>query len=151
MKRQTVNPSLGAVTGGNKSLALTREVNLDTLSSDSSEEEIRDSGSSFHSLIVGAMIYIFHILENRSLPGGRINYINMYAPVSHWQVHAYCCHTGLSITTQGRRRFSKSGTTIERLRRSARAEGPSRGRAREREFTPSRKGGSRKFLNLTCL
>ena len=36
------------VTGkNNKSLALTREVNLDTLSSDSSEEEIRDSGRSF--------------------------------------------------------------------------------------------------------
>ena len=30
----------------------TREVNLDTLSSDSSEEEIRDSGRSFQSLIV---------------------------------------------------------------------------------------------------
>ena len=39
-------------------------MNLDTLSSDSSEEEIRDSASSFHSLIVGAVIYIFHILEN---------------------------------------------------------------------------------------
>ena len=64
MKRQTVNPALRAVTGENYSLALTREVNLDTLSSDSSEEEIRDSGSSFHSLIVGAVIYIFHILEN---------------------------------------------------------------------------------------
>ena len=34
------------------SLALTKEVNLDTLSSDSSEEEIRDSGRSFQSLIV---------------------------------------------------------------------------------------------------
>ena len=43
---------------------------------------------------------------------------------------------------QGRRRFSKSGTAIEPLRRSARAEGPSRGRAREGEFPPSRKGGS---------
>ena len=64
MKRQTVNPKPGALTGENKSLALTREVNLDTLSSNSSEEEIRDSGSSFYSLIVGAVIYIFHILEN---------------------------------------------------------------------------------------
>ena len=36
MKRQIDNPSPGAVTGGNQSLALTREVNLDTLSSDSS-------------------------------------------------------------------------------------------------------------------
>ena len=36
MKRQIDNPSPGAVTGGNYSLALTREVNLDTLSSDSS-------------------------------------------------------------------------------------------------------------------
>ena len=39
-------------------LALTREVNLDTLSSDSSEEEIRDSGRSFQSLIVwGKKLY----------------------------------------------------------------------------------------------
>ena len=53
VKRQIDNPSPGAVTGGNQSLALTREVNLDTLSSDSSEEDIRDSGGggSFHSLI----------------------------------------------------------------------------------------------------
>ena len=40
VKRQIDNPSPGAVTGGNSSLALSREVNLDTLSSDSSEEEI---------------------------------------------------------------------------------------------------------------
>ena len=40
MKRQIDNPSPGAVTEGNESLALTREVNLDTISSDSSEEEI---------------------------------------------------------------------------------------------------------------
>ena len=39
VKRQIDNPSPGAVTGG------------DTLSSDSSEEEIRDSGRSFQSLI----------------------------------------------------------------------------------------------------
>ena len=52
VKRQIDNPSPGAVAGGNQSLALTREVNLDTLSSDSSEEEIRDSGRSFQSLIV---------------------------------------------------------------------------------------------------
>ena len=50
VKRQIDNPSPGAVTGG--TLALTREVNVDTLSSDSSEEEIRDSGRSFQSLIV---------------------------------------------------------------------------------------------------
>ena len=52
MKRQIDNPSPGAVTGGNQSLALTREVNLDTLSSDSSAEEIRDAGRSLQSLIV---------------------------------------------------------------------------------------------------
>ena len=52
VKRQIDNPSPGPVTGDNKSLAITREVNLDTLSSDSSEEEIRDSGRSFQSLIV---------------------------------------------------------------------------------------------------
>ena len=52
MKRQIDNPSPGAVTGENESLALIREVNLDTLSSDSSEEEIRDSGRSFQSLTV---------------------------------------------------------------------------------------------------
>ena len=59
VKRQIDNPSPGAVTGGNESLGLTREVNLDTLSSDSSEEEIRDSGRSFQSLIVwGKKLYI---------------------------------------------------------------------------------------------
>ena len=42
VKRQIYNPSPGAVTGGNWSLALTREVNLDTLSSDSSEEGFRE-------------------------------------------------------------------------------------------------------------
>ena len=52
VKRQTDYPSPGAVTGGDYSLALTREVNLDTLSSDSSEEEIRDTGRSFQSLMV---------------------------------------------------------------------------------------------------
>ena len=99
LKSQTVNPSPGAVTGGKLSLALTRELNLDTLSSDSSEEEIRDSGSSFYSLIVRAVIYIFHILENIDhCQGEKLIYINMYAPVSYWQVHAYCCHTGLSIS-----------------------------------------------------
>ena len=45
VKRQTDNPSPGAVTGENYSLAFIREVNLDALSSDCSEEEIRDSGS----------------------------------------------------------------------------------------------------------
>ena len=58
VKCQIDNPSPGAVTEGNKSPALTREVNLDTLSSDSSEEEIRDSGRSFQSLIVwGKKLY----------------------------------------------------------------------------------------------
>ena len=42
VKRQIDNPSPGAVTGGNESLALTREVNLDMLSSDSSEELSND-------------------------------------------------------------------------------------------------------------
>ena len=58
-------------------------------------------------------------------------------------------------TLQGRRRVLKSGAAIERHRRSARAEGTSRGRAREGDELPSRKGfgGSppRKFLNLRCL
>ena len=54
-------------------------MNLDTLSSDSSEVEIRDSGSSFHSLIVGAVIYIFHISENKDhYQGEELIYINMY-------------------------------------------------------------------------
>ena len=43
---------------------------------------------------------------------------------------------------QGRRRVLKSGTAIGRHRRSARAEGRSRRRARERDFSPSRKGCS---------
>ena len=42
MKRQIDNPSPEAVTGRNYALALTREVNLDTLSSDSSEEGFRE-------------------------------------------------------------------------------------------------------------
>ena len=47
------------MTGGNLSLALTREVNIDILSSDRSEEEIRDSGRSFQSLIVwGNKLYL---------------------------------------------------------------------------------------------
>ena len=40
MKRQ--NPSPGDVTGGNKYLALTREVNLDMQSSDTAAEEIKE-------------------------------------------------------------------------------------------------------------
>ena len=52
VKRQIDNPSPGALTGEYQSLALTRDVNLDTLSSDNSEEEIRGSGRSFQSLIV---------------------------------------------------------------------------------------------------
>ena len=42
----------------------------------------------------------------------------------------------LMAISQGRRRFLESGTASERHRRSARAEGPSRGRAREGEFPP---------------
>ena len=49
---------------------------------------------------------------------------------------------GHASICQGRRRFLKSGSTIERHRRSTRAEGPSRARAREGELPPSRKGGS---------
>ena len=41
---------------------------------------------------------------------------------------------------QGRRRVLKSGTAIERLRRSARAEGSSRGRAREEVIPPLVRG-----------
>ena len=44
------------------------------------------------------------------------------------------------LLMQSRRRVLKSGTAIERQRRSARAEGSSRGRAREGDFSPSRKG-----------
>ena len=47
-----------------------------------------------------------------------------------------------SVVGQGRRRFLKSGTAIERRRRSAKAKGPSRGRAREGNYPPCRKRGS---------
>ena len=47
------------------------------------------------------------------------------------------------VRRQGRRRVLKSGTAIERHRHSARAEGTIRGRAREGDFSPSRKGGVR--------
>ena len=83
-------------------------MNLDTLSSDSSEEEIRDSGSSFlFPDSWGSDLYFPYFGKYSSLPGGggggegegrELIYINMYAPVSYWQVHAYCCHTGLSIS-----------------------------------------------------
>ena len=81
-------------------------MNLDTLSSDSSEDEIRDSGSSFlFPDSWGSGLYFPYFGKYSSLPGGggggggggELIYINMYAPVSYWQVHAYCCHTGLSI------------------------------------------------------
>ena len=105
VKRQAVNPSPGAVTGGKLVPSLTREVNLDTLSSDSSEEEIRDSGSSFHSLIVGAVIFIFHILENIDhCQGEELIYINMYAPVSYWQVHI------ITVTTKTSHKMLDAGT-----------------------------------------
>ena len=42
---------------------------------------------------------------------------------------------------QGRHRYLKSGTAIERYRRSARTEGMSGGRTREWGFPTSRKGG----------
>ena len=41
VKRQIENSSPGAVIGGKSFLALTREVNLDTISFDSSDEEIQ--------------------------------------------------------------------------------------------------------------
>ena len=44
------------------------------------------------------------------------------------------------MSNQGRRRYLKNDTAIERRRRSARAEGSSGGRAREGGQTPSRKG-----------
>ena len=71
-------------------------MNLDTLSSDSSEEEIRDSGSSFYSLIVGAVIYIFHILENivHCQGGGGGGKINLY---KHVYMHQF--HIGRSMPT----------------------------------------------------
>ena len=47
-----------------------------------------------------------------------------------------------NMTKQGCRRFLKSGTAIERHGRSARADSPSRGRAREGDLPPSRKAGS---------
>ena len=56
MKRQIDNTTPGEgggdLTGGDLSRALRRKVNLDTKSSDNSAEEIRESGSSFQSLIV---------------------------------------------------------------------------------------------------
>ena len=56
---------------------------------------------------------------------------------------------------QGRRRFLKSGTAIERHRRCARAEGSSGGRAREGVIPPLVRGvqgtSPRNVLNLTCL
>ena len=45
-------------------------------------------------------------------------------------MHVLICQN-VFVINQGRRRFLKSGTAIERLRRSARAEGSSQGRARE--------------------
>ena len=56
VKRQNDNTSPG---DWPRKISPTREVNLDTLSSDSSEEEIRDSGRSFQSLIVwGKKLYV---------------------------------------------------------------------------------------------
>ena len=54
VKGQTGNTTPGGLglTGGDQSRTLTREVNLDTQSSDILAEEIRESGSSFQSLIV---------------------------------------------------------------------------------------------------
>ena len=50
VQRQNDNIAPGTLTGEDKSLALTREVSLDTQSSDISEEVIRESGRSFQSL-----------------------------------------------------------------------------------------------------
>ena len=47
---------------------------------------------------------------------------------------------------KGRRRLLKSGPAIKRQRRFASAEGTSWGGTQEGAFTPSRKGGSGKFL-----
>ena len=58
-------------------------MNLDTLSSDSSEEEIRDSGSSFlFPDSWGSDLYFPYFGKYSSLPGGggKLIYINMYAP-----------------------------------------------------------------------
>ena len=62
----------------------------------------------------------------------------------------------ISIFRQSRRRFLKSGTAIERHRRSVRAEGSSGGRAREGVKPPlvRRVRGippPEIFLNLSCL
>ena len=61
----------------------------------------------------------------------------------------------LLTSIQGCLRILKSDTAIERHRRSPSAEGTSRGRAREGDESPSRKGGGgyppRKFLNFRCL
>ena len=46
------------------------------------------------------------------------------------------CVGGLVQWLQGRRRFLKSGTAIERHRRSARTEGPSRGKGTRGVFFP---------------
>ena len=53
MKCQIDNTVPGGccLTGGDKSRAITREVNLDTQSSDISEEEIRESGRSFQTSV----------------------------------------------------------------------------------------------------
>ena len=52
MTRQIDNTSPGGAPGENQSVALTKDANLDTQSSDISAEEIRESGRSFQSLIV---------------------------------------------------------------------------------------------------
>ena len=81
-------------------------MNLDTLSSDSSVEEIRDSVGSFYALIVGAVIYIFHISENivHCKGGGGIDLYKhvctsfiLAGPcllLPHWSVHI-CTITAL--------------------------------------------------------
>ena len=76
-------------------------MNLDTLSSDSSEEEIRDSGSSFlFPDSWGSDLYFPYFGKYSSLPGGGgLIYINMYAPVSYWQVHAHWSVHICTITT----------------------------------------------------
>ena len=58
--RQIDNHSPGGVTGGKLVLALTRDENFNTQSSDISAEEIRESGRSFQSLMVwGKKLHLY--------------------------------------------------------------------------------------------
>ena len=90
----------------------------------------------------------------------QVLYMYVYTPVSGVPIvrrkllHEHPRTHKVITKDQGRRRFLKSGTAIERHRRSARAEGSSREKAREGVIPPLVRGfgGSlpRNFLNLTC-